>query len=82
MARSPGIFILVPLLITLLMGSGVQQFNYMSDVFYLFVPVDAKSIQDHSRLQDVFPENLTRYILLVVCEHLNNCSYFQACPRK
>ena len=44
-ARSPGVFILVPLLLTLLMGSGLQQFNYMSDVFYLFVPVHAESIQ-------------------------------------
>ena len=60
-ARSPGVFILVPLLLTLLMGSGLQQFNYMSDVFYLFVPVHAESIQDHNRLQELFPENMTRY---------------------
>ena len=59
-ARSPGIFILVPLLVTLLMGSGVQQFSYMSDVFYLFVPVDAKSIVDSNRLQRIFPENVSR----------------------
>ena len=59
-ARSPGVFILVPLLITLLMGSGVQQFNYMSDVFYLFVPAHAKSIHDRVKLQELFPENLTQ----------------------
>ena len=59
-ARSPGVFIIVPLLLTLLMGSGVQQFTYMSDVFYLFVPVHARSIQDRIKLQELFPENLTR----------------------
>jgi len=52
---------MVPFLLTMLMGSGLQQFNYMSDVFYLFVPVHAKSIQDHSRLQELFPENMTSH---------------------
>jgi len=60
--RSPGVFILVPILITMLMGSGVQQFVYLSDIFYLFVPVDARSIQDHSKINSYFPENLTRHI--------------------
>jgi len=61
-ARSPGIFILVPLLLTLLMGSGVQQFRYTSDIFTLFVPVDAKSIEDAKKIQFAFPENLTRHV--------------------
>ena len=59
-AKSPGVFIIVPLLLSLLMGSGVQQFYYLSDVFYLFVPVHAKSIQDRIKLQEIFPENLTQ----------------------
>ena len=61
--RSPGVFILVPILITMLMGSGVQQFVYLSDIFYLFVPVDARSIQDHSKINSYFPENLTRFVV-------------------
>ena len=59
-ARSPGMFIIVPLLVTLLMGSGVRQFNFTSDVFYLFVPPHAKSIHDRLKLQELFPENLTQ----------------------
>ena len=59
-ARSPGVFIIVPLLVTLLMGSGVQQFSFTSDVFYLFVPAHAKSIHDRVKLQELFPENLTQ----------------------
>ena len=59
-ARSPGVFIIVPLLVTLLMGSGVQQFDFTSDVFYLFVPAHAKSIHDRVKLQEIFPENLTQ----------------------
>ena len=59
-ARSPGSFILVPLLLTLLMGSGVQNFVYASDVFYLFVPEDAQSITDAKTIQEIFPSNVTR----------------------
>lgn len=59
-ARSPGIFILVPLLVTLLTGSGVQNFVYASDVFYLFVPVDAQSISDAATIQAIFPRNVSR----------------------
>ena len=59
-ARSPGIFILVPALVTLLMGSGVQNFVYASDVFYLFVPVDAQSITDVNTISGLFPPNVSR----------------------
>ena len=59
-ARSPGIFILVPVLVTLLMGSGVQNFVYASDVFYLFVPVDAQSITDANTISGLFPPNVSR----------------------
>ena len=59
-ARSPGIFILVPVLVTLLMGSGVQNFVYASDVFYLFVPVDAQSITDVKTVRGLFPPNASR----------------------
>ena len=59
-ARSPGIFILVPLLVTLLTGSGVQNFVYASDVFYLFVPVDAQSITDVTTISGLFPPNVSR----------------------
>ena len=61
-ARSPGIFILVPVLLTLLTGSGVQNFVYASDVFYLFVPVDAQSIRDAGTIQSLFPRNVTRHV--------------------
>ena len=61
-ARSPGIFILVPILLTLLTGSGVQKFVYASDVFYLFVPVDAQSIRDATTIRSIFPRNVTRHV--------------------
>ena len=59
-ARSPGIFILIPVLVTLLMGSGVQNFVYASDVFYLFVPVDAQSLTDVKTVRGLFPANVSR----------------------
>ena len=61
-ARSPGTFILFPILITLLMGSGIQQFSYASDVFYLFVPVTARSIRDADQLRTLFPPDPSRYV--------------------
>ena len=61
-ARSPGTFILFPILITLLMGSGLQQFNYASDVFYLFVPVTAQSIEDARTIETLFPPNASRHV--------------------
>ena len=61
-ARSPGTFILFPILFTLLMGSGMQQFNYSSDIFYLFVPVNAKSIDDVEVIRSLFPRNVSRYV--------------------
>ena len=61
-ARSPGTFIFMPILLTLLMGSGMQQFNYSSDIFYLFVPVNAKSVDDSQVIRSHFPRNVTRYV--------------------
>ena len=61
-ARSPGTFILFPILITLLMGSGLQQFNYASNVFYLFVPVTAQSIEDAHTIATLFPPNASRHV--------------------
>ena len=61
-ARSPGTFILFPTLLTLLMGSGLQQFSYASDVFYLFVPVHAKSIEDADLIRHFFPLNSSRHV--------------------
>ena len=65
-ARSPGTFILVPLLATLTMGSGVQNFVYASDVFYLFVPVNAQSITDAASIQDIFPRNVSRCVPILL----------------
>ena len=61
-ARSPGTFILFPILMTLLMGSGLQQFNYASNVFYLFVPVTAQSIKDAKTIETLFPINASRHV--------------------
>ena len=61
-ARSPGTFILFPILITLLMGSGLQQFTYASNVFYLFVPVTAQSIQDAKTIETLFPPDPSRHV--------------------
>ena len=62
-ARSPGTFILFPIIFTLLMGSGLQQFNYASDVFYLFVPVNAQSIEDANVIRQLFPRNVSKYVM-------------------
>ena len=61
-ARSPGTFILFPILMTLLMGSGLQKFNYASNVFYLFVPVTAQSIKDAMTIETLFPPNASRHV--------------------
>ena len=47
---------------TLLMGSGLQQFNYASNVFYLFVPVTAQSIEDAHTIATLFPPNSSRHV--------------------
>ena len=62
-ARSPGTFILFPIIFTLLMGSGLQQFKYASDVFYLFVPVNAQSIEDANVIRQLFPRNVSKYVM-------------------
>ena len=44
------------------MGSGLQQFNYASNVFYLFVPVTAQSIEDAHIITSLFPPNASRHV--------------------
>ena len=61
-ARSPGTFILFPVLVTLLMGSGLQNFRYASNVFYLFVPVTAQSLKDAKSIESIFPHNASSYV--------------------
>ena len=44
------------------MGSGLQQFNYSSDVNYLFVPVHAQSLKDADIIRQHFPRDVSRYV--------------------
>ena len=61
-ARSPLAFLLVPLLITALLATGFQQFFFLANTEYLFVPTYARSLEDRAAIEQIFPDSLDNYL--------------------
>ncbi|XP_003747353.1 patched domain-containing protein 3 [Galendromus occidentalis] len=56
-ARTPGYYIVVPLMIAITLSTGMQTIRYQDDPEYLFSPVNGQSHFDRERLFQLFPQN-------------------------
>ena len=59
--HKPGYFIVLPVLISLLAATGVQQLRYQDDPEYLFSPVTGRSKQERATVDRLFPTNFTAF---------------------
>lgn len=56
-AKTPGYYIIVPLMLALTLGTGLQRIEYQDDPEYLFSPRNGPSHKDRERLFELFPQN-------------------------
>ena len=59
--RKPGYYIVLPVVISLLAATGVQQLRYESDIEYLFSPVNGRSKTEKATVERLFPTNFTEF---------------------
>lgn len=57
--QNPSYFIIVPLFMALLMGTGMQRLIYIDDPEYLFSPVDGAAKTERLVIEELFPMNYT-----------------------
>ena len=62
-AASPATFLLVPLLVTALLATGLQHFVFLADTMQLYVPTSSRGLDEMALLERLFPENDTRFVL-------------------
>lgn len=59
-ARNPGYFVIVPILVAALFGSGLQRIRYEDDPEYLFTPTNGRSKVERNIVETLFPMNSSR----------------------
>jgi hypothetical protein len=59
--QRPGYFIIVPILLTALLATGVQQMNYNYDPEYLFSPTTGVAKDERAMLESFFPTNYSDF---------------------
>ena len=57
----PGYFIIVPILVTVLCFTGVQQMNYNYDPEYLFSPSNGQAKYERNLVETYFPTNYSSF---------------------
>ena len=62
-AASPATFLLVPLLVTALLATGLRHFVFLADTMQLYVPTSSRGLDAMALLERLFPENDTRFML-------------------
>jgi len=62
-ARAPLAFFLVPLLISGLLASGFQRFQFLSDFVSLYIPMSCRAYDDRAVIQSLFPDNDTSFVI-------------------
>ena len=55
--RTPGYFLIVPLLLNALCATGFQRITHEADPEYLFSPINGDSKAERQALEDLFPMN-------------------------
>ncbi|XP_040070232.1 patched domain-containing protein 3 [Ixodes scapularis] len=56
-AKYPGYFIIVPLLVAMCLATGIQRMIYVDDPEYLFSPVNGRSHDERRVVEALFPQN-------------------------
>lgn len=56
-AKYPGYFIIVPLLVAMCLATGIQRMIYVDDPEYLFSPVNGRSHDERRAVEALFPQN-------------------------
>ncbi|OQR70996.1 patched domain-containing protein 3-like [Tropilaelaps mercedesae] len=56
-ARTPGYYIVIPIMLAMTLSTGMQQIQYQDDPEYLFSPNNGPSHKDRERLFELFPQN-------------------------
>ncbi|XP_064454991.1 patched domain-containing protein 3-like [Ornithodoros turicata] len=59
-ARYPGYFVIVPLLVAACLATGLQRMVYVDDPEYLFSPVNGRSHDERKIVEALFPQNTSR----------------------
>ncbi|XP_022645882.1 patched domain-containing protein 3-like [Varroa jacobsoni] len=59
-ARTPGYYIVVPVMLFLTLSTGMQRIKYQDDPEYLFSPQNGQSHKDRERLFQLFPQNTSQ----------------------
>ena len=59
--RKPGFFLVMPVMISLLAATGVQQLRYQDDPEYLFSPSNGRSREELAVVERLFPTNFTAF---------------------
>lgn len=59
-ARYPGYFVIVPLLVAACLATGIQRMVYVDDPEYLFSPVNGRSHDERRVVEALFPQNTSR----------------------
>lgn len=57
--QNPSYFIIIPLFVALLLGTGMQRLIYIDDPEYLFSPVDGAAKTERLVIEELFPMNYT-----------------------
>lgn len=57
--KHPSYFIVLPVFVALLLGTGMQRLVYVDDPEYLFSPVDGKAKSERLVIENLFPMNYT-----------------------
>lgn len=56
-AKYPGYFVIVPLLVAMCLATGIQRMIYVDDPEYLFSPVNGRSHDERRVVEALFPQN-------------------------
>ncbi|XP_015917118.1 patched domain-containing protein 3 [Parasteatoda tepidariorum] len=59
-AKNPGYFVIVPILVAALFGSGLQRIRYEDDPEYLFTPTNGRSKTERRIVETLFPMNSSK----------------------
>jgi len=55
--KNPTYFIIIPIFVSLLLGTGLQRLNYVDDPEYLFSPVNGAAKTERQIVEEFFPMN-------------------------
>lgn len=59
-AKNPGYFVIIPILVAALFGSGLQRIRYEDDPEYLFTPTNGRSKTERRIIETLFPMNSSK----------------------